>query len=85
MTTPVARHGLDVEAVRDHFPALARRIAGLPIAFLDGPGGTQVPRECIVSTGQEAIDEILTQAGISVPPRPCELVSQYPVDEPVIV
>jgi len=41
-------------------------------------------REFIVSSGQEVIDAILTQAGITVPPRPCELVSQYP-DEPVVV
>ncbi|TVP98801.1 MAG: sugar phosphate isomerase/epimerase [Planctomycetaceae bacterium] len=41
-------------------------------------------REFIVSSGQEIIDAILTQAGIAVPPRPCELVSQYP-DEPVVV
>lgn len=47
MTTPVERRGLDVAAVRDHFPSLARRIDGRPVAYLDGPGGTQVPRECI--------------------------------------
>lgn len=41
-------------------------------------------REYIVSTGQEAIDEILTQAGIPVPPRPRDLVSQYP-DEPAMM
>ncbi len=41
-------------------------------------------REFIVSTGQEAIDEILTQAGITVPPRPRNLVSQYP-DEPAMM
>jgi len=28
---------------RDDFPSLRRSIAGHPIAFLDGPGGTQVP------------------------------------------
>lgn len=58
----------------------------------DGPigpsaSGTQYKdetREFIVSNGQELIDAILTQAGITVPPRPCELVSQYP-EEPVIV
>ncbi len=33
-----------VEAIRDRFPALARRQAGRPVAFFDGPGGTQVPR-----------------------------------------
>lgn len=47
VTTPVARRGLDVAAVRDHFPALGRRTGSLPIAFLDGPAGTQLPRECI--------------------------------------
>jgi selenocysteine lyase/cysteine desulfurase len=29
---------LDVEAIRRRFPALAR-----PVAYLDGPGGSQVP------------------------------------------
>ena len=46
MTTPIAQSGLDVAAVRDHFPSLARTIDGRPIAYLDGPGGTQVPRAC---------------------------------------
>jgi len=46
MTTPIAQSGLDVAAVRDHFPSLARTIDGVPIAYLDGPGGTQVPRQC---------------------------------------
>ena len=31
------------EAMRAHFPALERREAGLPAAYFDGPGGTQVP------------------------------------------
>ena len=35
--------GLDVEAVRARFPALARRLDGRVVAYLDGPGGTQVP------------------------------------------
>jgi cysteine desulfurase family protein (TIGR01976 family) len=35
----------DVAAIRAHFPALERRQAGLPVAYFDGPGGTQVPRE----------------------------------------
>lgn len=41
--------GLDVTALRDHFPALARTLGGRPIVYLDGPGGTQVPRECIAA------------------------------------
>lgn len=32
---------------REDFPALARTVAGRPIAFLDGPAGTQVPRQVI--------------------------------------
>lgn len=34
---------LDVEAVRAAFPGLRRRVNGAPVAFFDGPGGTQVP------------------------------------------
>jgi cysteine desulfurase family protein (TIGR01976 family) len=41
--------GLDVAALRDHFPALGRTVDGRTVAYLDGPGGTQVPRECIES------------------------------------
>jgi cysteine desulfurase family protein (TIGR01976 family) len=33
-----------VEEIRSHFPALARRHNGFPVAYFDGPGGTQVPR-----------------------------------------
>ena len=33
-----------VEEIRAHFPALARRHNGYPVAYFDGPGGTQVPR-----------------------------------------
>lgn len=37
----------DVDALRDEFPALAREQDGRPVAFLDGPGGTQVPQRVI--------------------------------------
>ncbi len=47
MTSIRKRRGLDVAAVRDHFPSLGREHDGQPVAYLDGPGGTQVPRECI--------------------------------------
>ena len=33
-----------VEQIRSHFPALARRHNGHPVAYFDGPGGTQVPK-----------------------------------------
>jgi len=35
---------LSTDAIRVHFPALARREGANPVAFFDGPGGTQVPR-----------------------------------------
>ena len=46
MTEPVDR-SLDVEAVRARFPALHRREHGQVVAYLDGPGGTQVPQSVI--------------------------------------
>jgi cysteine desulfurase family protein (TIGR01976 family) len=33
-----------VSSIRAHFPALERRELGEPVAYFDGPGGTQVPR-----------------------------------------
>jgi selenocysteine lyase/cysteine desulfurase len=35
---------LSVEEIRAAFPALEREHAGHPVAYFDGPGGTQVPR-----------------------------------------
>jgi cysteine desulfurase family protein (TIGR01976 family) len=32
-----------VDEIRSHFPALERTYAGNPVAYFDGPGGTQVP------------------------------------------
>ncbi len=37
----------DLDAVRSRFPALARTEGGRPVAYLDGPGGTQVPAEVV--------------------------------------
>ncbi len=36
-----------VDEIRAAFPALAREHGGLPVAYLDGPGGTQVPRPVV--------------------------------------
>jgi cysteine desulfurase family protein (TIGR01976 family) len=38
---------LDLTALRARFPALSREVAGRPAMFLDGPGGSQVPRDVI--------------------------------------
>lgn len=37
----------DVAYVRSQFPALARTIDGRPVAYLDGPGGTQTPQRVL--------------------------------------
>lgn len=47
--------GLDLHWVRSQFPALAQSVHGHPAVFLDGPGGTQVPRHVI-----EAISNYLS-------------------------
>jgi cysteine desulfurase family protein (TIGR01976 family) len=38
-----------VEEIRSHFPALARIHNGHSVAYFDGPGGTQVPRQVVES------------------------------------
>jgi cysteine desulfurase family protein (TIGR01976 family) len=43
----IATETLDVEAVRQQFPALSLRIDGQPAVFLDNPAGTQVPQVVI--------------------------------------
>jgi len=49
MTTPVMREAgskaLDSAWVREQFPSLKLQVNGRPAAFLDGPAGTQVPRQ----------------------------------------
>src|SRR5215470_8177381 len=42
-----AATALDLTWVRAQFPSLAQTINGHPAAFLDGPGGTQVPQRVI--------------------------------------
>src|SRR3984893_8105730 len=40
---------LDLTYIRAQFPSLAKTVNGHPAAFLDGPGGTQVPQRVIDS------------------------------------
>lgn len=42
---------LDVDMCRRQFPGLARLVNGTPAAFLDGPGGSQVPQSVIDAVG----------------------------------
>src|ERR1700752_5033871 len=51
MSTPVL-HGteskeLDIAWVREQFPSLKLQVNGHTAAFLDGPAGTQVPRQVL--------------------------------------
>src|SRR3954447_10774088 len=45
---------LSTDEIRKFFPALDRTHLGQPVAFFDGPGGTQVPRTVV-----EAMDDYL--------------------------
>lgn len=45
--TASATAPLDVAAVRARFPALRRTQDGVPVAYLDGPGGSQAPQEVV--------------------------------------
>jgi cysteine desulfurase family protein (TIGR01976 family) len=48
ISPPSAAAGVaSVTAIRSLFPALERREGGRTVAYFDGPGGTQVPREVV--------------------------------------
>lgn len=53
MSTPVMQGAetrtFDIAWVREQFPSLSLQVNGHPAAFLDGPAGTQVPRQVIVA------------------------------------
>ncbi|HYP29603.1 MAG TPA: cysteine desulfurase-like protein [Blastocatellia bacterium] len=46
-TSKRAAGAASTEEIRTHFPALERMHAGEPVAYFDGPGGTQVPRAVV--------------------------------------
>jgi cysteine desulfurase family protein (TIGR01976 family) len=50
-TIRAARTGVvaSVDEIRAHFPALSRKHGGHPVAYFDGPGGTQVPRAVVAA------------------------------------
>jgi cysteine desulfurase family protein (TIGR01976 family) len=53
-TARTANDAATVEEIRSHFPALERVHDGYGVAYFDGPGGTQVPREVV-----EAVSDYL--------------------------
>lgn len=44
---PDRSHVAPVDEIRSHFPALKRIHNGKPVAYFDGPGGTQVPTSVV--------------------------------------
>jgi cysteine desulfurase family protein (TIGR01976 family) len=46
ISAPADAHWL-TQAIREQFPALARRHQGVPVAYFDGPGGTQTPTRVV--------------------------------------
>ena len=53
----------DVEAVRAQFPACKLEVAGAPIAYLDGPGGTQVPQRVLDRIVKYLVEENANEGG----------------------
>jgi len=49
MSTTAQTQISPVSEIRSHFPALERVHNGYPVAYFDGPGGTQVPRPVVES------------------------------------
>src|SRR5580658_2333523 len=47
MPTTERLAALELTSIRSQFPSLAQTVNGHPAAFLDGPGGTQVPQRVI--------------------------------------
>ncbi|HLA10376.1 MAG TPA: cysteine desulfurase-like protein [Pyrinomonadaceae bacterium] len=43
---------VETSAIRTYFPALERKHKGYPVAYFDGPGGTQVPRMVVESINE---------------------------------
>ena len=57
----LGKGAFDVEAVRGQFPALGRTYGGRRVAYLDGPGGSQVARGAI-----EAVASYMTRGGANL-------------------
>lgn len=53
----------DVEAIRAQFPACKLEVGGAPIAYLDGPGGTQVPQRVLDRIVKYLVEENANEGG----------------------
>ena len=54
---------LDISAVRQRFPALARTQEGRPVVFADAPGGSQVPDTVIEAVSRRYLDGVSNMDG----------------------
>jgi cysteine desulfurase family protein (TIGR01976 family) len=57
---------LDLQGVRSQFPALALRVDGRPVVYLDNPAGTQVPQRVIDRTAEYWRTMNANQGGVFV-------------------
>ncbi len=62
-------HPLDVERVRARFPALERTLDGRPVAYFDGPAGSQVPREVADAVSRYLLETNANHGGTFVSSR----------------
>ena len=53
---------ISTEEIRRCFPALARTYNGYPVAYFDGPGGTQVPQTVV-----EAMNNYRITVSVTMP------------------
>jgi cysteine desulfurase family protein (TIGR01976 family) len=60
---------LDVAWVRAQFPALATQVGGQTAAFLDGPAGTQVPKQVIEAIQNYLVNSNANSGGVFLTSR----------------
>lgn len=53
----------DVDFIRDQFPACKLEVGGAPIAYLDGPGGTQIPQRVLDRIMKYMIEQNANEGG----------------------
>ena len=53
----------DVQSIRKQFPACDINERGIPIAYLDGPGGTQVPKRVLDAMTEYLINDNANEDG----------------------
>lgn len=53
----------DIDFVRNQFPACKLEVNGAPIAYLDGPGGTQLPQRVIDRVVEYMIEQNANEGG----------------------